>query len=401
MTTEITLPDGSIYSSSQLSLEEDLEDQRAFYPMVGVILNVNPSDDPDNLSAGVEGSDQKGWRHECRVLIMDANTEPNLILENVIIPPNSHCGVDNYEEDLPRGLLRSLDGQKLSEHFKDHDITRLDAEWCVVAFIGGSIDKPFITNWWHHPLNFHDPASSGQALKGNSLKQVDLQKNKLRKLRRINGVQMLVSPEGDVYLDTSEANSKLDVLPSVKRMGVKKGGSIQVNVKSTQQAELNWNTPVEGLKAGSTSTSRSREEALSHIKAPVKPVGNPKARETTRTMVRIKEYEALVRTSNLNIECQNTGAAGNLSATADDNVTVTSPDIRIGDATASEPAVLGEVWKSIMNELITAIEGLIVGTGVGPSTPPINGAALLEPIRSKINANEPLSDFIYVKKEAP
>jgi hypothetical protein len=321
--SEIELPDGSIYSSSQLSFAMDKAHENLTTPMVGVILAVNPSDDSDNLTAAVEPSNQKGWRHECTVLIMDANSEPNLYLENVVVPPGCHSGVDNYEEDLPRAVIRSLDGKKLSEHFKDHDITRLDAEWCVVNFIGGNVDKPFITNWWHHPLNKHDSASSGQALDGKSLTQVNLKKNKLRKFRRINGVQLLVSPEGDIYLDTSEANSKLDVLPKVKRMGVKKGGSLQINIKTTQQMEFNWNTAVEGLKAGSNSSSQSREESLPHAKAPALPTGNPKARETTKTIVRFKEDEGTVSTGKLVLYCHGKGGeSGTFLVTADDGVVI-------------------------------------------------------------------------------
>lgn len=304
---EVDLPDGSVYSSSQLSMAVDMAHTELTKPMVGVILSVNPSDDPDNLTAAVEVSNQKGWRHECRVLIMDANAEPNLYLENVVIPPEGHSGVDNYEEDLPRGVIRSLDGKTLSEHFKDHDITRLDAEWCVINFVGGSVDRPFIMNWWHHPLNKHDPSSSGQALDGDSLKQVNLQKNKLRTFRRINGVETLVTPEGDVYFNTAGANSKIDVLPTVKRMGVKKGGSIQVNVKTTQQMEFNWNTPVEGLKAGSNTAFQSREESLPHLKAPAKPVGTPKARSTNKTIVRFKEDEGTISTGKMVVYCHGNG----------------------------------------------------------------------------------------------
>lgn len=321
--SEVLFSDGSVYSSSQLSMAVDLAHEEITKPMVGVILAVNPSDDVDNLSAGVEASTQKGWKNECKVLIMDSGLEPTLLLENVTIPPGSHSGVDNFEEDLPRGVIRSLDGSKLAEHFKNQDISKLDAEWCVINFIGGSIDKPFITNWWHHPLNKHDPAASGQALKGNSLKQVDIQKNKFRKFRRINGVQLLISPEGDVYFDTSEANSKVDILPSVKRMGVKKGGNVQVNVKTTQQLEFNWNTVVEGLKAGSDSTTQSREESLPHLKAPNKPLGNPKARETKRTIVRFKSDEGTISTGKMVVYCHGKGEEdGSFMVTADDSITI-------------------------------------------------------------------------------
>lgn len=364
---DILLPDGSIYSSSQLIHSEDLSDQELYSPMVGVILSVNPSDDVDNLAASVK-EDQNSWRHECQVLIMDSNYEPNLILENVVIPPSFNSGVDNFSEDLPRGVIRSLDGTKLSEHFKDHDTTRLDAEWCVVQFIGGSIDRPYIANWWHHPLNFHDPATSGQAVKGQSLKQVDPKKNKYRSFRRINGVQTLISPEGDVYLDTTEANSKIEVLPAVKRMGKPKGGSIQIDIKNTQQLEFNWNEPVEGLKAGSTSTSQSREESKPHIGAPKKPVGNPKARETTRTLVRAKEYEMLVKTSQLNFFCEDQEKKGDFLVQAQNSVTIaqqpsggTTATVNIADGKIQIVGADGSQVSVLTDEIqiVTAGGGLI------------------------------------------
>jgi hypothetical protein len=326
---DVTLPDGSVYSSSQLIHASDRADQSINTPMVGIILAISPSDDEENLTANVE-QDQNGWRHECQVLVTDANNEPNLILENVVIPPPNHAGIDNFSEDLPRGKLRSLDGKKLSDHFNDHDLSNIDAEWCVIQFLGGSLDRPYISSWWSHPLNKHDPATSGQAVKGNSLTQVDKNKNKYRLFRRINGVQVLVSPEGDVYLDTTEANSKVDIQPKLKRMGMPNGGSVQVDIKSTKQLEFNWNAPVEGLKAGSTSASQSREESKPHLSAPKKPVGDPTARETKRSLIRGSQFDLLFKTSGYNISCQDStedgGQKGECVVAASDQITLTQKE---------------------------------------------------------------------------
>ena len=71
---DVMLPDGSVYSSSQLTCPSDLAEQRIYKHMLGVILEVNVSDDAENLSAGVK-QDQNGWRHECKVLVVDSNND--------------------------------------------------------------------------------------------------------------------------------------------------------------------------------------------------------------------------------------------------------------------------------------------------------------------------------------
>jgi hypothetical protein len=128
-------------------------------------------------------------------------------------------------------------------------------------------------------------------------------------------------------MDTSEANSKVDVLPSVKRFKKDLGGSLQIDIKNTQQLEFNWNDPVEGLKAGSTSASQYREESKFHLRAPKKPVGNPPARETSRTVIRGSEYDLLMKTSSLNVHCQNSGEKnGECVVAAEDQLTLTQKE---------------------------------------------------------------------------
>lgn len=80
--------------------------------------------------------------------------------------------------------------------------------------------------------------------------------------------------------------------------------------------------------------------------------------------------------------------------------TLQAPDIRIGTADSDEPMVLGNLWIEVMGELIDAINQLTVGTGVGPSTTPINAAAFTA-IKAKIDAKTHVSDFIYGRKAWP
>ena len=293
---------GDVVSSSQLRFLTDTAYRRVFSPMEAIILSVQPSDSPDNLSSGVV-SDSRGFRHECSVLVVDNNGEPSLILENVVIPPQSHSGINDFEEDLPRGVVEHVDKMELSENWKNLDWSRLDGEHCIVAFIGGSIDKPYIQNWWPHPANKHDPATTGAAC----LQQVDVKKYKTRAMRRVNGVLWLVTGTGDCYLNTSEANSSIEVSPKPKRTQYEKGGNVQVDIKSSQQLEVNWNTFVEGLKAGSSTSEQAREPSLPHLdhdKALAATV--PPARGTKKTFLRYKQYEMLQKTSNFTIWCENT-----------------------------------------------------------------------------------------------
>ena len=50
--------------------------------------------------------------------------------------------------------------------------------------------------------------------------------------------------------------------------------------------------------------------------------------------------------------------------------------VLIGGTSASEPIVLGNALKSLLQELITAITAITVPTGVGPSGPPVNAAQI-------------------------
>lgn len=297
---------GHIISSSQVTTPDVQRKEQIHYPMLGIIISVHPSDHEQNSSATVT-SDDRGWRHECTVLVVQGTREISMILENVAIPPQCHSGMDNFEEDLPRGLSygANVNGTIVRENFFNVSPFDLDAEWCVVNFIGGSIQRPFIQNWWHHPRNNKDLATAQKAKSGaTTLKQVDVDKNRFRKFRRLNGVQSLINPQGDVYLNTTEANSEMTFDDGkIARRQYAKGGSIQVDVKASQQLEFNWNKPIEGLAAGSSSATQVRDPALSHTRHDR---SNPKVRETSRTLIRTKEFSHLLKTSQAQVYCQNT-----------------------------------------------------------------------------------------------
>lgn len=388
------LPDGTVEASSQYNFDEFEEDQRVYGPMIGLILKVSPSDDEDNLtSADIFKSDSRGWRHECNVLIVDSNAEPNLILENVVIPPPAHSGIDNFSEDLPRGLTdKTLSGSVLTENFAGIDLNDLNAEWCVVNFIGGSIDRPFIQNWWYHPRNDHDLATTGNGQ--GALQQVDLAKNKFRKFTRLNGVNFVVTPLGDCHLSTAEANSRLITEKPTERQNFSKGGNVQVDVKKSKQLEFNWNTPIEGLAAGSNSQSQSRDNSLPHKTHTER---TPKARGTSRTLLRFTEYTGLMKTSRMNFHCAQEGEDGEFTVLADDKVTIMQGDDTVASITIQEGVIrlisqtgsiieVGEDTASMATEsgatvsILPSGEITISGAKVGVSSPMSVGGATGEPL---------------------
>lgn len=316
-------PDGNVVSSSQTEAEEWLKGQ-SMPILLGIVLSVRVSDDERNYSAQNK-EDNRGNRHECVVLATDyLGKQPDLLIPNVIIPPSRHSGIDNFEEDLPRGCSSTVDGSEYNDNFTNIDYSLLDGEWCLVGFVGGNIESPFIIGWWPHPSNVFDPATSGQGNDGSSLAQFEEKKNKSRFVRRINGSTILVNREGSLYLDTSEANSTVKVTNGkLTRTLVDKGGHIQVDISQKAQFELNWNEKEHRnprLGAGSTSASPQTDVDLPHNDQPVS--GQPKPRETTRTFIRGKEYELLFKTSNLSVFCEDGDQDGELVVQAQTGVTI-------------------------------------------------------------------------------
>lgn len=313
-------PDGTVVSSSQQAVADFDIDQRSAIPMLGTVISVQPSDSKGNLTASVE-SDQRGYRHEATVLITSAGDyEPYLLLENVVIPPRNRSNYDDYDEDLPVGVSAALDGSVVTENWAQIDPALMDGDCCVVNFIGGNLDKPFIQNWWPHPKNKIDPATSGQAC----LTQFDPMKKRSRRFRRSNGVTQVTTKDGDTYFDTSQAGSRMDMSGKKPlRKEIAKGGSVQVNVKTGQQMELNWNPTVEGLKAGSNSQSQSRENDLPHLSHD-KAVGTtPAARSISDTILRFKKQEGTISTGKMVLRChKDGGGAGFFMATGDEGVVI-------------------------------------------------------------------------------
>jgi len=319
---------GEVISSSQREYPEHLVGER-MQPMLGIILSVHPSDDKDN-SVAKSSQLSRGTRHECTVLAGSDPYHPDVPLYNVVIPPERHSGIDNFEEDLPRGCSNQLmDESTFNSDLSKIDYGKLDGEWCVVGFLNGSIRHPYIQRWWPHPSNYFDPATSGVAHQGQALVQADVKKNRFRVYRRINGTSFTVNREGSVYVDTTQAGRTASIQQgkqSTKQFD--KGGHGQFDIKRSAQLEINWNLKKNKgpqIGAGSSSAKQIHDTDLPHPDQPV--TGVPEPRATKRTILRGKEFDLLFKTSSLSVYCENTidlegGKKGEYSALAEDQITL-------------------------------------------------------------------------------
>jgi len=329
--------DGSVISSAQESVAEFEKSERTL-PMVGVIIAVRPSDNANNASAS--GNPLfRGCRHECVVLAAPDLGQPNVLLENVIIPPMRHSGIDNFEEDLPRGVSGMvIQGQTYNADLLNMDLTQLDGEWCVVGFVGGKIYQPFIQGWWPHPVNVFDQSTSGNTPPSQGAKpwltQYDLKKNRGRRLWRNNGTLFLVNREGSIYLDTTQAarSASLDQTGKLQASQVAKGGHAQLDLKEGAQLEINWNTkPTSGPQIGAASKFQTTvagesvgstpsavfESDLPQTQPLPSPTPTVPPRATARTIIQGTEYEVIVKTGKLVLAAQAGTAAGEIDLLVD------------------------------------------------------------------------------------
>jgi hypothetical protein len=230
--------------------------------MLGVILEVYPADSKSNRTAH-QSEEERGFYHEAKVLLVNTNSGSNLIVDHVVICPSVNTGLDNYYEHLPRPTRNRVDGADMPSDGSQVDPYDLDGDWCVVGFLGGSLEQPFIVTWWPHPRNSFDPATSGNGNQGESLVQDE------RYFTRVNGVEKVITEGGDIYLSTKYANSNITFdTPDVFRPGGEgtpgvqvprskkgrwvrtidedKGGSVLVEIKPSQTVELSWDEPIDG-----------------------------------------------------------------------------------------------------------------------------------------------------------
>jgi hypothetical protein len=312
---------GTVSQSALRHDEADYAHERIAHPVLGIILNVYLANDPQNRSAQIT-HEGRGSQIEARVLVMNDGTDSPWIIPNAVVLPRGSSGFDNFEEEIPKGVTGSIDDEKVPANFTDISPQKLDGDWCVVGFIGGSINQPFVAHWWPHPSNQRDTTTSGSA---------DFLRQSRRWAKRFQGTRLTMTSKGTVLLDTSEANSKLK---NGKRLASDLGGDIRLTVKESKEMELNWNASVYG--------DPNEEDFL------WEPKPQKKVRSTTNTKVRFTkdEIEAIA------------GAVINLQAKNDatGTVNVKADHVNLGSATAPEQLVLGNTFKTSDDTLSTAFD---------------------------------------------
>lgn len=236
---------------SMVSLPEDNNHLSFLHMELGVVLTVQLADATQNRSA-MQSSVHRGWQHECTVQIVSNGRGGDYRLANVIIPPDRPSGLDNYEENLPRPSTKTFSGGELDLSLQRTSPYDLDGDWCVVGFLNGDQDQPFIIKWWTNPNNKTDPQTCGEGSpnsqgRGTTLNQTN------RYFKRTNGVEVVITPKGDIYVDTNFAGTTpifSEIIDGrYKRDSVEHGGNVKVSVKPSATLELDWNKPVNSFGA--------------------------------------------------------------------------------------------------------------------------------------------------------
>lgn len=241
--------DGTVLQQSMV-MDSDSMAREGGMPshVLGVVLEVFPADNSRNRTA-FQRTDSRGFLHEAKVMIIMDGTDSVMTLDNVVICPDHVTGLDDYHEQLPRGSTRTISGQNFDGQMYGINPYDLDGDWCVVSFLGGSSRHPFISRWWPHARNTHDPATSGNGNPDDRGTPKALDQGR-RHFRRVNGIEQVITPEGDIYVSTRLANSTLShENPTDGRYGREEsetGGTIAVNVKPSQRFLLDFNQEIVG-----------------------------------------------------------------------------------------------------------------------------------------------------------
>lgn len=375
--------DGTPIQQSMTQDPFDYQAQNLNTLMLGVVLDVYPSDDEDGNSTSWRTLERRGHTHECTVLIIRDGTSAYLKLSNVVIPPYAPSGVDDYAEILPRGSSALLTGEELNAALHQIDPYDLDGDWCVVGFIGGQIDNPFIISWWPHARNTFDPATSGRGNpntdgEGRALEQAG------RYFRRINGVETVVSSRGDIIVSTTYAGSGIQpgedpVNGRFARSAVDEGGDIRIYMKPSRTVEWTWDPQPDGVGC-----LDSREPEL--------PQTNPQQRgaltsgDKEKTYININEERwriqvpssfEVISEDTASIEANNTVdiSASDVTATGESSVVLEAPSIKLGENATDaliKGTTLNNAWTAltvagapagtdalIITDLIVAVNGMI------------------------------------------
>jgi len=350
---------GSIEQGALSHQPADYAHEQISSPMLGIVLSTFCSDDPLNSLAGVF-QDGRGYACQARVMIVNDGTQQPTILPNVIITPGSGTGIDNYNEELPRGVTGKVDGTKYNTDFNDVPMNQLDGDWCIVQFIGGSIHQPYISTWFPHPANRRDAHTGNQG-------DTDTIVQGRRWVKRFQGTRLAITAKGDIVVDTNEANHPIDpTFP--ERIENDAGGDIYVNVKAAREFEINFNPSV----------------ATSALPDVLRAPGElPDMTERSIDLTSLLANKDVIRL-----------IAGQVMELFSYSM------LHLGkEADATENFVLGQSWKTLMETVLQDLIDHVHPTGVGPSGTSPTLLASFAPLKAALD--DQLSDWIFGQKAAP
>lgn len=391
MSTSKKYEDGSIVKSSDDFERSHYSDYRVDYPVLGVVLEVMPSDHPANKSAA-DNALLRGFYWEATVAIVNDGKESSTApLEHVLIAPSGPSGIDNFTQDLPTPTTGLVDGSTYKGNLVGIDLDKLNGDRCLVQFIGGKYNQPVMTSWMPHPANRRDPSTAGFA--PDSLDQGR------PFLKRRNGTTMAVTPEGTIKIDTNGAGSLVKGTPAgYTRSNVASGGDVLIDMKPDRTLRVDFN-----------------EQLFVAAQEPSLIQPNPPPSEVAYTEQDKQDDSKTVMSIDKDFFLLAAGSLVELQALAGDIVLIPSDKILFGDEASEENMVLGQKWRetmlSFMETIIEHLEWFKVHThptGVGPSggiLEPALGATdrliddNMQPLIDNIDNN--LSDYIFGSKEAP
>ncbi len=254
---------GEAHQSSLRSTVGSTGLNRIFRDVLGIVLRTHTADSSENRTSG-HFTDRHGFNAVCEVLVLnDGKNSAYWRLSNVMVLPSQPSGLDNFEESLPRGSSKYVNGEDFDTTSQEADVNDLDGDWVVVSFIGGNVNTPYISNYWPNPRNTFDTQTMGQGnpdSEGKGTALVQTSDGRGRYFRRTNGVEQVITENGDIFVSTFYSGG--DLTPNDKgettngrfsrEIKPGPGGGIRINVKTTQPLELNWNEQEDGIGLNDT-----------------------------------------------------------------------------------------------------------------------------------------------------
>lgn len=333
--------------SAMLSHPLDNQDRQFLHFELGIVVAVYPADSVQNVSA-MQNQQRRGFRHECTVQVVSNGHGGDYRLANVVIPPTRPSGMDNYHELLPRPTTKTISGVELDLSMQRTSPYDLDGDWCVVGFLNGDLRQPFVAHWWPNPNNRTDPQTVGegspnQQNQGSTLNQLH------RYFERTNGVELVITSKGDIYLDTNLAGgvpdySKALVEGRSARETPTTGGNIRTILKPGAAFEIDWNKPADGTGVLDT-------------KDPQIPQTNPTPSSGSSGTTERENTYIKVTKNVLELTCESFRfTADTFDIIADSSLILQAPDVSIGES-GGKSVIQGfiDIGDGPLNPVVTSL----------------------------------------------